>query len=353
MTPHPIEELNVGKPSTVQNLTVFPLSLSKTEGPAYLTSAVAIENHGLEVTEVSEGGSVPNLMVVNPSAFCVLLLDGEELHGAKQNRIINTTVLLAPGSKTLIPVSCTEQGRWHYTSTTFQSAKTVMPVKARRQKTRSVSHSLKSAQAYHSDQAEVWGNVAELHHKVGSQSDTGAMADAYSKMRRDLDCAVEKIPLQEGQSGLVVLIDGKPAGWDLVSRPDVYADLHAQLIQSYAMEALASRRQALRKPAAGNEEPCKLPEPDPLAAKAFLERCAAVKGKDYPSVGLGTDWRFIGRGLVGSGLEVEGTWIHMACFMDEADPDGGESGSRRKMPRMSRRSQYRRRDPGENDQTIY
>lgn len=356
MTPHPIEQLNVGEPVTVQNLTVFPLFLSQSSGPAYLSSSVAIEQHGLEVTEVSEDGSVPSLMVVNPSSCCVLLLDGEELRGAKQNRIINTTVLLAPRSKTLIPVSCTEQGRWHYTSPTFQSAKTVMPVKARRSKTRSVSHSLQASAAFNSDQGEVWSNVAELHQKVGSHSPTGAMADAYKKMKRDLDAAMDKIPVEQGQQGLIAMIDGRPAGWDLLSRNEVYTELHPQLVQSYAMEALASRMETLRKAADTGEESGQASVPDKLAAKAFLERCAAVTGKDYPSVGLGTDWRFIEGDLVGSGLEVDHTWVHMAYFLDEQKAAGEERPRRQHLPRMSRRSQYRRRGNGDgedDEQIIY
>ncbi len=340
MTAHPIDRITVHPPVIIQNLAVFPLFLSTTDGPAYITSSVAIEHHGMVVKEVSDGGSVPNLMVENPSELCVLLLDGEELRGAKQNRIINTTLLLAPRSRTMIPVSCTESGRWSYSSPTFSSAKTVMPVKARRRKTRSVSHSLQMNLSYQSDQGEVWEQVDELHHKIGSHSPTRAMADAFERVRQDLESAIEKIPLQENQAGLIALIDNKPAGMDLLSRPEAYAELHPQILQSYAMEALANKRSALyfnREP--GKGEPVN--EPDTLAAKAFLERCAAIEGQSFDSVGLGTDWRFIRDPIVGSGLEVEDCWIHMAYFVDEQEGSSGER-LRRGLARMSRRSRFRR-----------
>lgn len=49
------------------------------------------------MTEVSEAGSVPSLRVVNKGERAVFLLDSEELVGAKQNRILNTSVLIAAG----------------------------------------------------------------------------------------------------------------------------------------------------------------------------------------------------------------------------------------------------------------
>ena len=48
------------------------------------------------------------------------MLDGEELIGAKQNRILNTTVLVAAHTEVTIPVSCVEQGRWGYRGRQFR-----------------------------------------------------------------------------------------------------------------------------------------------------------------------------------------------------------------------------------------
>ena len=339
MTPHPINRIDVLEPVSVQNLTIFPLIQPESTGPGYIASSVAIESHNLLVTEVDAGGSVPNLAVENPSDHRVLLLDGEELRGAKQNRIINTTLLLAPRSKTVINVSCTEMGRWSYNSASFSHSKSVMSAKARRRKTRSVSNSLESAHSFHSDQMGVWDDVAELHEKVGSHSDTSAMADAYEQMRSELDEAIRSMPVGDNQCGLLAMIDGKPAGLDIVSLSEVYAILHPQLVQSYAMEAMADLR--TRVFASSISKSKSLPEPastvpDILTAKAFLERCAAINGKSYQSVALGTDWRFTSSTVFGAGLEYADTWIHMAYFMDDSE-DGGQTSRRGSMVRMSQR----------------
>jgi hypothetical protein len=71
------------------------------------------------VTEVSAIGGVPELKLINDADRPVLLLDGEELVGAKQNRILNVTVLAGAHSTIVIPVSCVEAGRWHHLSAEF------------------------------------------------------------------------------------------------------------------------------------------------------------------------------------------------------------------------------------------
>src|SRR3954466_7738374 len=75
----------------------------------------------VKVTEVSEAGSVPELQVENGLDLAVFLMDGQELVGAKQNRILNTDVLVPARSTLRIPVSCVEQHRWRHVSATFSA----------------------------------------------------------------------------------------------------------------------------------------------------------------------------------------------------------------------------------------
>ena len=78
------------------------------------------------ITEISTGGSVPELKLVNKSADKIMVVDGEELMGAKQNRIVNASFLNAGNSEVTIPVSCVEQGRWSYRSAMFSYGEKVM-----------------------------------------------------------------------------------------------------------------------------------------------------------------------------------------------------------------------------------
>src|SRR5580704_5666256 len=106
--------IRVGTPTIYRNLTVFPLLRPEPAcaEPDYLLAEDAIGQGLAEITELPGGGSVPELQFANNSPRAVLLLDGEELIGAKQNRVLNLTILASPKAVTVIPVSCVEAGRW-------------------------------------------------------------------------------------------------------------------------------------------------------------------------------------------------------------------------------------------------
>ena len=82
---------------------MFPLLLPEDDAPGYLTLDEALAAGHASVTEVSEAGSVPELLVKNLAPSPVLILDGEELVGAKQNRIVNLTILVAAGADAAHP----------------------------------------------------------------------------------------------------------------------------------------------------------------------------------------------------------------------------------------------------------
>jgi len=88
-----IESVKLGKSQVYKNMSIVPLFALKDSGPVYLTLQEALDQQQLKITEIDKGGSVPELKVTNTAAEYVLLLDGEELIGAKQNRVLNTTVL--------------------------------------------------------------------------------------------------------------------------------------------------------------------------------------------------------------------------------------------------------------------
>ncbi len=98
----------VGEPVEHRGIVVVPLFPLQDPVARYATLDDALAR-GFEITETGPAGTVPELAVSNPLDDAVLLYDGEELVGAKQNRILDVSVLVAARSKLAIPVSCVEQ----------------------------------------------------------------------------------------------------------------------------------------------------------------------------------------------------------------------------------------------------
>lgn len=233
---HLADRLRLGEMTIHKELAVVPLFCTEVGGPDYITLKEALVGGGLTISEVSEGGTVPELKVINSSNSNVLMIDGEELAGAKQNRVLNTTILVAAGNSALIPVSCTEQGRWSYRSAHFEDSNVSMSPSLRSRKNASVSYSLSESRSYRSDQGDVWESIEGFHSSHRTSSGTGAMKDAYEARREETNTYQAAFPCQDGQCCMAVLIKGRVAGVEMVSRPAAYRQLHENLLNSYAMD---------------------------------------------------------------------------------------------------------------------
>ena len=324
MRRHLTERIHLGDMAVHGELAVIPLLSNEVGGPDYITLKEALADGSMVVTEVSKGGSVPELKVVNSGTRNVLMIDGEELAGAKQNRVLNTTILVAVGAEVVIPVSCTEQGRWNYSSASFSDSGVTMSRSVRSVKSFSVSASLDREQSYRSDQGAVWDGIEELHASHGTSSSTRSMKDSYDARRQDIETFENAFVCQDNQCGLAVMIKGIVAGIELVSRPDAYRKLHTKLIGSYAMD--------IPMATSGKSGP------ELAKVQKILERIVAAEEKRFPSVGLGNDCRFKVRGLVGSGLDVDDWHVHLAFFRVN---DIREHRPNERMSSMSRRRAYR------------
>ncbi len=139
-----LQKPRVGEASSHEGLTAFPVFSSIPGDLPHITLNEAFRTERIEIRELTQGGSVPELLVVNKGGENILILDGEELQGAKQNRVLNITVLIAAHARVVVPVSCTEKGRWHYTSSVFADSGTMAARSVRFSKNRSVGENLRA-----------------------------------------------------------------------------------------------------------------------------------------------------------------------------------------------------------------
>ena len=233
-----LPDVRVGDPVRHEALAVFPLFSVLNAGLDYLLSDEAIQAGAVTVEEISEGGSVPNLLVTNRGDFRVLFLEGEELRGAKQNRVLNTSVLIAARSQTPIPVSCVEQGRWRYRTKHFESGGSHSSSKLRHILKKSSYQSMKAGLGYTSNQMEVWNEVSRQMTSLGSSSDTTAMSDTYETYQERLVEFRERLKYIEGATGLAVAVGKTVVALDLFDKPSTCAKVWDRLLTGVVLDAL-------------------------------------------------------------------------------------------------------------------
>jgi hypothetical protein len=293
--------LKLGPAQVHLNLALFPLLDEQSVAPDYLLLDDALEREVARVKEVSADGRVPELAFENASDEKVLLVDGDELVGAKQNRVLNLTILVGGRQKLVIPVSCVEQGRWMYRSKDFRSVRRTLFAKARAAKMRQVTESLVVNGERRSNQAEVWAAVAGKAAAYRVDSPTLAMADVYEETAPRLNAYATAFRAESDQRGAVVAIDGKPVGVELFDSPTTFAHYLATLVGSYALDAMETAASVSATPSEDE-------------ARRFLESIAAAACERFPALGEGEDIRLRGEGISGGALAANGRLVHLAGF---------------------------------------
>ena len=320
-----LNEAKIGRKQSHRNLSMYPLMSSYTMGLEYITLDEALSEGLVELMERDEAGSVPELKVINKSPCMILILDGEELVGAKQNRIVNTTILIQGKSTTVIPVSCVEQGRWAYDSPVFSSEERLMAAQLRARKSEQVHRSIRRSDGFRSDQSSIWEEIFSKAARMKAYSPTMAMAEIYKKKRSLLADYVEHFRLVEMQAGAVFMINGKVVGLDTFGNTETFGKVFRKLVESYALDAIDwSEQESLGKT---------------LRSKVtkFLWAANNATVECHPSVGLGTDIRLDSRTITGFALAHEEKILHLSVF---ARSNGSSEG--RYTARMQRFSSRRR-----------
>ncbi|HEX7175695.1 MAG TPA: DUF6569 family protein [Pyrinomonadaceae bacterium] len=281
-----VSNLYVGEPQEFEQLRVAPVFVREDRPFPYLDLEEALKRQVVEVTEVSEQGSVPSLRVTNTGDLDVIVLDGEELIGAKQNRIVNTTIIVPARSTVEIPVSCVEARRWGYTSRSFATSANPSYSSLRARKHSSVTASLRETGTHTSNQSEIWGDIAGKSSRLRSYSPTSSMSDMFdTTISPEADRQiVEQIPHSEGQVGYLAFVRGGFAGGDVFGSAELCRGKLRKFVRGHYLDALD---EGVRFPAITVEE--------------VIAQVRAAQQEQFATVGKGSEVRFEAR-------DVQGTW---------------------------------------------
>jgi ARG and Rhodanese-Phosphatase-superfamily-associated Protein domain len=294
------QTIQLGEPVEHRGVVIAPLFPRRSPIAEYLTLDEAIPL-GFRVSEVDAAGSVPELLASNPLEANVLLYDGEELVGAKQNRILNVTVLVPALSETRIPVSCVEEGRWSARSSFFATASHTAYPELRRRKAERLSA---DPLALGAAQGEVWEEVRAKSQRLQAHSATGAQADGFKQKGDAVGALRGAFPLVPGQSGAVFALGPDRLCLDYVSRPEAFMRLYPKLLDGYLLDAI-ERLDGKAATEAG--------------LSSFVADVESAHRSRRASAGLGEDVRMRGPALVGSALEVAREVVQLCGFSTEAN----------------------------------
>jgi hypothetical protein len=205
------------------NAAIVQVSSEPLSSFPFLPAGPAIRSGGLVISELTATGSVGQLTALNNTADYLLLTDADVLIGAKQNRVVNLSVLLAPSAKTVIDVSCVERLRWDYRSSSFSTPGSVADPSLRSRKAGTFSRMKPEAgMQFRNTQGEVWDHVHMSLASEGVRSSTESYEELLQHRMAKAERAFPECNPAEGCNGLSVLIEGKIISVDLFGNEESY-----------------------------------------------------------------------------------------------------------------------------------
>lgn len=220
-------EIELLTPQSHENVAIIPLKSEKNYTDL-LTLKKGLELGLVEVKEC-ETSTVNTLIVKNNSVTPLILIDGEEVVGGDQNRIVNATTIVAPRSQHKISVSCTERGRWRYKSE-FKSSTHIANYRTRREK----MHAVRNGAPV---QSAVWSSIDSLEERHAFSSPTSAMSESYENAKVDLEEIMEAFKIVDGQNGVLIIVNGEIKGFELFLNSEIYKAFHEKILKSYLIDS--------------------------------------------------------------------------------------------------------------------
>ena len=308
-----LRHIEIGEAVACGRLVMTPLFWRGAPLPAespWLAGCEALAEGLVAITEVDGGGAVRKLRLESRAGRPVLLVDGELLEGAKQNRTLDLSILVPPGQAMTVPVSCVEEGRWSWRRGSFAPGRGILFASARARKARRVSERMAAAAGgdprhLHTglaDQHEVWDAVRAKLRRLGVENGTSDLEAAYRSAplrEREAGCAERIAEARPGQVGAVFGLEGRWLGVELFGHPALYRAYRERVVRSWLLD----ERDPDVRPAADAPE----------TVEALVERLGRAPAAHRPAPGMGEHWRIEGP-LAGSALLDGGRVVHLFAF---------------------------------------
>jgi hypothetical protein len=231
-------KIKYGKAIKHKNIVIIPLMIDDPEPCRYISGKKALKEKNLIIEEIGENGQVSRLTATNIGNKPVMLISGEGLKGAKQDRIVNVTIIIKVNHTVEIPVSCVERGRWSYdhNGTQFQSANFATQ-NIRRSIREDINRNIVTGnKTYDSNQEIVWHNVSKTVKKHNIESETDNLNEVYQAIKTDFNTIIKKIKYSTGAVGVAIFANGKQLSIDLFQHSSLMKENWKNIINSVIID---------------------------------------------------------------------------------------------------------------------
>ena len=236
---------NVSEPVEKKNITAFFLSSIEKNNNKYLSFSEAIAKNQVQISEVNKEGLLTKLSVSNKSSDNIIILNGELIIGTqiRQDRIVDSTVLIPGYATVLINTFCGEQYRWSpRLSNKISTSESLYFSSGRANNAADINTKL-------SKQCRIWSEISEKISDFNVKSFTNSVDQIYKKKKVNVEEIVNFFKIPSEAVGVALGINHQLVNIDIFSNNCMLQIYLPKIIRSIALDSFKkiSKRSYLKK----------------------------------------------------------------------------------------------------------
>ncbi len=235
-----IKRLILGEPIFLRNMMIYPVKGDGANGNFEFNTIDNVVTANKASLYELDTPDINKIIFDNKSNTPVLMLDGEEITGSMQNRIIAQSFIAESHSRNQIPVICAEEKRWEELGgfkTGYCSYPRVRSILA--------SSIIKKSDIQH----RVWKEIDRKLTVTKTKSRTSSMHEIFDNLNDEVERYLEGFDeLNHNTVGFIGIAGNQILGCDIFCSPEVYHKFEKKLLRSYALDAIEYQRGTDTKP---------------------------------------------------------------------------------------------------------
>ena len=292
---------NVSEPVEKNNITTFFLSSIEKNNNKYLSFSEAIAKNQVQISEVNKEGLLTKLSVSNKSSDNIIILNGELIIGTqiRQDRIVDSTVLIPGYATVLINTFCGEQYRWSpRLSNKISTSESLYFSSGRANNAADINTKL-------SKQCRIWSEISEKISDFNVKSFTNSVDQIYKKKKVNVEEIVNFFKIPSEAVGVALGINNQLVNIDIFSNNCMLQIYLPKIIRSIALDSFKkiSKRSYLKK----------------KDVHRFLRQIhqANKQKRQVVEGALGEELQFNSESVAGSILYHKEQTVHFSAFVKE------------------------------------